>query len=69
VLQQIKNGTILEIPQNIKDNAIGYKYPHDFGGWVEQTYLKEDLDIYSSKQIGFEKTLDEWLKKIKNQNN
>lgn len=65
VLQQIKNGTILEIPQNIKDNAIGYKYPHDFGGWVEQTYLKEDLDIYRSNGIGFEKTLDEWLNKLK----
>ena len=66
VLLQIKNGTIMEIPKNIKDNAIGYKYPHDYGGWVEQRYLSEDLDIYNSKAIGFEKNLDEWLKKIKN---
>lgn len=68
VLQQIKNGTILEIPKNIKDNAIGYKYPHDYGGWVEQDYLLKDLDIYHSNKIAFEKTLDDWLNKIKKGN-
>ena len=65
-LSMIKNGKILEIPTNIKDNAIGYKYPHDFGGWCEQQYLKEeDLNLYKSNGIAFEKTLDEWIRKIK----
>ena len=64
-LSQIKNGKILEIPENIKDNAIGYKYPHNTGGWCEQNYLKEDLRLYHSNKIGFEKTLDEWIDKIK----
>jgi putative ATPase len=45
---------------------IGYLYPHDFGGYVEQEYLKEDLKLYSSLDIGFEKTLNEWVKKIRN---
>ncbi len=64
-LSQIKDGKILQIPANIKDNAVGYKYPHDFGGWCEQQYLEEDLQLYQSNGIAFEKTLDEWIKKIR----
>ncbi|MEA3353728.1 MAG: replication-associated recombination protein A [Campylobacterota bacterium] len=65
-LQYIKNNQALEIPKNIQDNAQGYLYPHDYGGYVEQTYLKENLNFYETKKIGYEKTLDEWLSKIKN---
>lgn len=64
-LEQIQNGKILEIPNHIKDNALGYQYPHDFGGWVKQKYLNEDLNLYKSNGIAFEKTLDEWIDKIK----
>jgi len=64
-INEIKNGKILEVPLHLKDNAIGYLYPHDFGGFVKQEYLKEDLKFYESKLIGFEKTLNEWTKKIK----
>lgn len=65
VLDEIQNGRILEIPNHIKDSATNYKYPHDFGGYVEQAYLKENISYYKSKGIGFEKTLNEWLDKIK----
>ncbi|MEA1914935.1 MAG: replication-associated recombination protein A [Campylobacterota bacterium] len=61
----IKNGTILAIPKHIDSIASGYKYPHDFGGYCEQEYLDKELNLYQSKSIGFEKTLDDWLKKIK----
>ncbi len=64
-LSMIKNGKIIDIPNNIKDNAIGYKNPHNFGGWYEQNYLQENLDLYNSKGVAFEKTLDEWINKIK----
>jgi putative ATPase len=64
-LTDIKNGKILDIPAHLKDNAIGYKYPHDFNGYIQQEYLKENLSYYDSSLIGFEKTLDEWNKKIK----
>lgn len=67
-LHDISNGTILEIPQNIKDKAVGYKYPHDFGGWVEQKYLTKPLHYYISSKVGFEKTLSEWEEKIKQNN-
>ena len=65
-LEQIHNGKILDIPKHLDSQHIGYLYPHDFGGYVEQEYLKEDLKLYSSLDIGFEKTLNEWVKKIRN---
>lgn len=65
-LEQIKNGKILDIPKHLDSQHIGYLYPHDFGGYVEQEYLKEDLDFYQSSNIGFEKTLNDWVEKIKN---
>ena len=65
-LETIKNGKILDIPKHLDYQHIGYLYPHDFGGYVEQEYLKENLELYKNSSIGFEKTLDEWLKKIKN---
>ncbi|MCT7483832.1 replication-associated recombination protein A [Aliarcobacter cryaerophilus] len=67
-LEEIKNGKILDIPKHLDSQHIGYLYPHDFGGYIEQEYLKEDLKLYNSLDIGFEKTLSEWIRKIKNEN-
>ncbi|APW64388.1 recombinase RarA [Poseidonibacter parvus] len=65
-LQGIKAGKLLDIPKHLDSQHIGYLYPHDFGGYVEQKYLKEDLNIYNSLNIGYEKTLNDWVEKIKN---
>jgi len=65
-LDTIKNGKILDIPKHLDSQHIGYLYPHDFGGYVKQEYLKEDLKLYESSNIAFEKTLNEWINKIKN---
>jgi len=64
-LDIIKQGTLLDIPKNIKQDNVGYLYPHDFGGWVKQKYLTRELRLYESKDIGFERTLREWNEKIK----
>jgi len=64
-LNYINTNEILEIPLHLQDSHIGYKYPHDFGGYVEQQYLEKDLVFYDSKKVGYEKTLDEWVNKIK----
>lgn len=64
-LSEVKNGKIFDIPTHIDSLHVGYKYPHDFGGYVEQEYLSEPISLYESSQIGYEKTLDEWLAKIK----
>lgn len=42
------------------DKVSGYKYPHNYGGWVEQTYLPESLKdqvIYQPLANGKEKDL------------
>jgi putative ATPase len=57
------------VPEHLRDFHHGYRYPHDFGGWVEQEYLCSPADFYSSDRIGFEKNLNEWLSKIKNNRN
>jgi len=64
-LSYVENEEILNIPIHLKDAHIGYKYPHDFGGYVEQQYLEKDITFYESKKIAYEKTLDDWLSKIK----
>ena len=60
----IKEGEIHPIPAHIKTHAKNYLYPHDFGGWVKQTYLEKPLHFYQTEQIGFEKTLWQWHEKI-----
>ncbi len=64
-LKAIQDGEIHPIPANIKQDKVNYLYPHDFNGWVEQNYMSKDMKFYESSKIGFEKTLDEWIKKIK----
>ena len=67
-LAYVKTEPPLTVPPyliNTAPEAKDYLYPHDFGGWVEQKYLEKPLKFYESNGIGFEKTLDEWLAKIK----
>lgn len=64
-MQTVQSGKRLPVPANIQQFPKNYLYPHDFGGWVEQNYLAEPLELVNWKPIGFEKTLMEWLKKIR----
>jgi putative ATPase len=69
VQKYVKHEQKLKVPNHLKSpTPTGYLYPHDYGGWVEQDYLEKDLYFYDSSGIGFEKTLDEWIKKIKKEN-
>jgi len=63
-MKAIKEGEIYPIPSHIKTHAKNYLYPHNFDGWVEQSYLSKPLHFYDTNQIGFEKTLFQWQKKI-----
>jgi len=66
-LSYVQNEKALKIPEHLKSsNPKGYKYPHDFGGWIEQAYIEKNVKFYESLQVGYEKTLGEWLEKIKN---
>jgi len=65
-LAYVKNEKALKVPAHLKSpSPKGYLYPHDFGGWVEQKYLEKPLHFYDNLPIGYEKTLAEWLVKIK----
>ncbi len=66
VQKYVENEDKLEVPNHLKSpSPIGYLYPHDYNGWIKQKYLTKELSFYKSKGIGFEKTLNEWIKKIK----
>jgi len=77
-LAKIQSGFAPAVPDHLKDahydgakklgRGKGYLYPHDFGGFVEQEYLSEKPKKIILSDIAFEKTLKDWLKKIKEQN-
>ncbi len=56
-LEDIKHEQTMEVPDHLKDSHYpgarklghgeGYKYPHDFGGHVEQEYLKKKKKYYN----------------------
>jgi len=65
-LAYVKNNPNHPIPPHITGHSKEYLYPHDFGGYVKQSYLSKDLKFYKSSKIGFEKNLSEWISKINN---
>ncbi|WP_170018709.1 replication-associated recombination protein A [Campylobacter sp. RM16190] len=71
-LKYVKTEAPLKIPPyliNTAPEAKDYLYPHSFGGWIEQKYLAKPLKFYESKGVGFEKTLEEWLERLKHKMN
>lgn len=62
--KSISEGVVCPVPDHIKTHAKNYRYPHDFGGWVQQSYLEKPLRFYEDNAIGFEKNLAEWREKI-----
>ncbi|TKX29168.1 replication-associated recombination protein A [Campylobacter estrildidarum] len=68
-LDFVKNNEALDIPNYLNNNHVerkNYLYPHDFGGWVEQKYLSQNLKFYESKGIGDEARLLRNLNLLKN---
>lgn len=61
----VEDGKTCPVPTHIRTHSRDYMYPHDYGGWVEQKYLHNDFSFYDSLGAGFEKTLDEWICKIR----
>ncbi|KLO23657.1 recombinase RarA [Marinitoga sp. 1197] len=50
-----------------KEYGKNYKYPHDFGGFIKETYLPENIrniQFYNPKNIGFENKIKQRLKKL-----
>ena len=58
VPMHIRNAVFAD--KEAKNKSREYKYPHDYGGYVEQQYLPDSLVgsvFYKPKGIGFEKTV------------
>jgi putative ATPase len=51
-------------PQHLHPHHPSYLSPHDFGGYVQQSYLQKPYQFYHASEIGFEKTLSQWHQKI-----
>ena len=69
-INDVRNIAIKDIPSHLKnvnpydEEKIGYKYPHDYDGFVEQDYLPNEIlgtIYYRPKKIGYEKTIKERL--------
>lgn len=65
-ISAVKNGVMLEVPEPLKNNANGYLYPHDFGGYVKQKYLAKKMKFVEFKSIGYEKKMKEWVDTLNN---
>ena len=66
VAKAVEQGKDDNVPPPLRDSHYagehmgGYKYPHDFGGWVEQQYLPDKLKdekFYVPSKNGYEKML------------
>ena len=72
-LNDIHKGNIGPIPINIRQNSVGYIYPHNYpNGWVRQQYLPDNLKnkkYYIPKQTSkYEKSLKDIYEKIEKNN-
>lgn len=76
----IRRRHIDDVPDHLKDThykgakdrglGIGYKYPHDYGGYVKQQYLpnnlaKENVVYYEPTENGTEASFKRYLEEIK----
>jgi len=62
--EAVETEEIQEVPQHLKTHSKDYKYPHSFGGWVEQDYGAR-FKFYFPKEVGDEKKLKEFLENLK----
>ncbi len=60
----VRGGLLLDPPKNIAQFNEGYLYPHDFGGWVEQTYLAQPHRFVELKNTGYEGKMKRWLEEL-----
>lgn len=81
-LKDVKEKGALAVPFHVRNAptklmkdlgyGMGYKYPHSFGGYIEQVYLPDELqgkEYYKPTDNGFDKVMKERLesyKKVRN---
>ena len=63
-IQAIQNGLNLSIPDNIKAHNKNYLNPHNYGGFIKQSYISKRFNFIELKAIGYEAKMKEWLQSI-----
>jgi putative ATPase len=64
----IKKGNIMNVPDYLRSpsRGEGYKYPHNFENhFIEQKYTEKEVSYYEPGDLGFEKKIHDWLRKLK----
>jgi len=62
-----ENEEELKVPEHLtKKGGKFYKYPHSFGGYVEQEYIPGKVKFLELKGIGYEQKLIDYIRKTKN---
>jgi len=81
-LAAVRSSSRINVPAHLGDTSHsqagpklgkgkGYKYPHDFGGYVEQSYLPAELaklSLYNPGDNGYENTIQEFLRSLPRKN-
>ena len=66
-LEDVENQETKEVPDHLKTHAKDYKYPHSFGGYVEQNY-GSSKKYYFPKSVGHEKQIKSFLEALHKNN-
>lgn len=61
--EDVENEETKEVPEHLKTHSKDYKYPHSYGGYVEQEYGSKKK-YYVPKAIGEEKKLKDFLENL-----
>lgn len=79
-MEDIRNNIIDDVPMHLKDShyegakkmgiVLTYKLPHDYGGYVQQQYLpdnlyKKDVKYYNPTENGSESSFKKYLESLK----
>ncbi len=79
-ISKVRTGNRVKVPAHLGDTSHsqagpklgkgkGYQYPHDFGGYVEQSYLPPELgkvSFYKPGGNGYENTIRDFLDSLRN---
>lgn len=60
----VREGVMLPVPTHLRTHPQGYRYPHAYGGWVDQEYLSTPLELVHLKECGYEAKMKQWLDEV-----
>ncbi|MBC9785016.1 replication-associated recombination protein A [Heliobacterium chlorum] len=78
-LRTVQEAKRISVPRHLADTShsqassilgsgVGYKYPHNYGGYVQQSYLPPDIEgtrFYEPTTNGREKQISQWLENLR----